>query len=238
MEKDTYNKTLSQNLKTIRRAKGLTTVDLAKILGVSQAKISYIEHCKGVLSARDIAVLARRLDVPVTEFFRGLDKLEDGSGQSELVGQLVHYGATLLAKPSGVVLKEVPFEKVFSDALAFVEDDRIHKGFCAALITQAATKELNVDRIFSLIGNNPFLVNRAAEEAQTCIEIIKILNRSKQIISPRADRQLQKLVSTAWKIKVTGIQTIDDVKEIDKVSSIDEIGDLATFVGESLNAKR
>ena len=69
MEQDTYNKTLSKNLKAIRRRKGLTTLDLAKILDVSQSKISYIENCKGVLSARDVAILARKLGIPVTAFF-------------------------------------------------------------------------------------------------------------------------------------------------------------------------
>ena len=123
MEKDTYKKTLSQNLRAIRRRKGRTTVDLAKILGVSQAKISYIEHCKGILSARDIAVLARRLGVPVTEFFKGLDKVDEISSSQALAGQLVPYGATLLIKSPNIPIKEIPFEEVFTQSLGFIDDD-------------------------------------------------------------------------------------------------------------------
>jgi len=118
-----------------------------------------------------------------------------------------------------------------------VEDDRIHKGFCAALINQAATKEINVDRIFALIGNNPFLVSRAAEEAQVCLQIIEVLNRDKQIVSSRAERQLKKVISLAWNIKLSGIQTLDAVREIDKFSINRRDRDLATFVGKSLHAK-
>src|SRR4051812_16438293 len=128
MDRDTYNKVLSRNLQTIRRSKGLTTVDLAKILGVSQAKISYIENCKGILSARDVAILACKLDVPVTEFFKGLDKVEDLSPSQVVAGQLAAYGATLLIKPQVTPVKEVPFEEVFSQSLGFMEDDRLNKG--------------------------------------------------------------------------------------------------------------
>ena len=229
MDKDSYSKTLSQNLKAIRRSKGLTTVDLAKILGVSQAKISYIEHCKGVLSARDVAVLARKLDIPVTEFFRGLDKNEDISDSQALAGQLVHYGATLLVKPPSIPLKEIPFEEVFSQSLGFIDDERLHKGFCAALITQATSKEINVDRIFALIGNNPFLIGRIAEEAQICLQIIEVLNREKEWVGPRAKRQLEKILFVTTELQ-GGNKAIS--------LSPGELGDLASFVGECLDAKR
>lgn len=230
MEQDIYTKTLSQNFKAIRRSKGLTTVDLAKILGVSQAKISYIEHCKGVLSAHDIAVLARRLNVPVTEFFRGIDKAEDRSTYQDLVANLVHYGAAFLKKPAGVVLKEVPFEEVITHALGFIEDDRLHKGFCAALIIQAATKEINVDRIFALIGNNPFLVRQVAEEAIVCLQLIPILDREKKLVGPRAENQINKILSVAKDL-------LGD-KIVNRVLDMSEISDLGSFVGECLHAKR
>lgn len=229
MNNDTYNKTLSQNLKAIRKNKGLTTIDLAKILGVSQAKISYIEHGKGVLSARDIAVLARKLDIPVTDFFRGLDKDADSSEQKNIAGHLVHYGASHLAKSSGTILKALPFEEVFSHAFEFVEDDRLHKAFCAALIIQAATKGINTDRIFALTGSNPFLLYRIAEEAQICLQIIEILNRKKKLISPRAKRQISKIFSVAEEL--VG-------KKVNKALSIGELSDLALFVGECLHAKK
>jgi transcriptional regulator with XRE-family HTH domain len=232
MERDRYKKTLSQNLKAIRRSKGLTTVDLAKILGVSQAKISYIEHCKGILSARDVAILSRRLDVPVTEFFRGLSEPEDASGLKELVGHLVRFGAVLLAKPAGITLRALPFEDVFARSLGFIEDERLHRGFCAALITQAAAREISIDRVFAIIGDNPFLTSKAAEQAERCLKVIERLNLKKQRISARAKQQIQKLLSVANGLlepsKRDGIRT----------PCSEEISNIADFVEDCLNAKR
>ncbi len=229
MDNDQYNRLLSKNLRTIRKAKNLTTVDLAKILGVSQAKISYIEHGKGVLSARDVALLARRLDVPVTEFFRGLENAEQ-SEKTNLAGQLAFYGASLLAKSSGITLKAPPFEHVFVEVLSFVEDDRLHKAFCAAFIIQAATKEINDDRIFALAGNNPFLVLKTAEEAQVCLQVIEVLNRKKELVRPRAEKQISKILATAKEL-------LGDRKPA-KTLSPAEIGDITSFVGGCLDAKR
>ncbi|MGE4105626.1 MAG: helix-turn-helix domain-containing protein [Bacteriovoracia bacterium] len=231
MDKDLISKTLSKNLKAIRRSKGLTTTDLAKVLGVSQAKVSYIEHCKGVLSARDIAVLARRLDVPVIEFFRGLDKSEDASDSRDLIRQLVHYGANHLAKPPGISLKEKPFEEVLSQALGFIEDERLHQGFCAALIRQAATKEINVDRIFALIGNNPFLVGRIIDEVLICLKIVKILNRDEEFILPRATLQLEQILTVAKNL--LGVSARGTASP-----SPSEISGLASFVKDCLHAKK
>jgi transcriptional regulator with XRE-family HTH domain len=228
MNNDFYNKILSKNLKALRREKGLTTTDLAKILGVSQAKISYIEHCKGILSARDVALLAKRLDVPITEFFRGLDKEPDGNEKNGIAGYLVYYGASILAKPSGITIKAPPFEEVLSEALGFIEDDRLHKAFCAALITQADSKEINFDRIFALNGNNPFLLQRIAEEAQVCLQTIEALNRGGIKVGPRAKRQIRKLFSLSEELSS---------KKPSRSLSVGEINDIARFVGECLHAK-
>jgi transcriptional regulator with XRE-family HTH domain len=230
MQQDFYSKTLSQNLREIRRRKGLTTTDVARILGVSQAKISYIEHGRGVLSARDVAVLSRRLDIPVTEFYLGLDKAEASSGQNELANQLAYFGAKFLAKPAGVQLSSPPFEEVIGEALSFIEDDRLHKAFCAALIIQAATSELNVDRVFALIGNNPFLVSRIAEESQICLQLIATLNRETNLVPARAKRQLERIRDLA--LSLAG----DKIKN--RPLSPGEILDLASFVGECLRAER
>jgi transcriptional regulator with XRE-family HTH domain len=223
MEPDRYTKTLSQNLRSIRKNKGLTTVDLAKILGISQAKVSYIEHCKGVLSARDIAVLSRKLDVPITEFFRGLNEPEDASGAKDLALQLARYGAVLLAKPSGVTFESVPFEEVVARALGFIEDDRLHKGFCAALISQAAHREINVDRIFALIGDNPFLTDKIFQQANTCLEIVELLNLKRQKVVPRAKQQISKIAAVAKNL-------IGETRST--IPAKDELSDLAEFVGD------
>jgi hypothetical protein len=209
---------------------------------MSQAKISYIENCKGVLSARDVAVLSRRLNVPITEFFRGLDSAEGASDRQQLVGQLVHYGAVLLAKPAGIVLKETPFEEVVNEALGFIEDERIYRGFCAALISHASRKEINIDRIFALIGGNAFLVLRLREVVRACLLVIRELNYEKKTVSPRAERQLRHIQATTNALvhlrHVGQPQATEGVKSIYTLPSTDQVGDLVSFVAESLNAKK
>jgi len=54
MKPDTLRKLINKNLKEIRLRKGLSSADLGKILGVSQSKISFIEHDKGILAASDV----------------------------------------------------------------------------------------------------------------------------------------------------------------------------------------
>jgi transcriptional regulator with XRE-family HTH domain len=232
MSPDRYTRVLSQNLRSIRKSKGLTTVDLAKILGVSQAKISYIEHCKGVLSARDVAVLSSKLNIPVSEFFHGLNSPEDTSEIKELTAQLARFGAVLLAKPRQVHLKSVAFEDVFAHSLGFVEDDRLHKGLCAALISQGASKEINVDRVFAIIGNNPFLINKAAHKARFCIKVIDLLNSKNEQVNFRAKQQLEKIVSEAEHLS----------KDSEPCSSEtlleNELVETAEFVKDCLDAKR
>jgi transcriptional regulator with XRE-family HTH domain len=229
MEQDRFKKVLAQNLKSIRKSKSLTTSDVAKILGVSQAKISYIEHCKGVLSSADIAVLSRRLDIPVIEFFRGLET-EDGSEIQGIIPHLVRYGAVLLAKPPGITLKSIPFEEIFGRSLGFIEDDRLHKGLCAALIVQAAKTEINLDRIFALIGGNDFLTNKAVEQARICLAILDRLEKRKKLHISRAKKQIRELLDLASKLLKIEIET-------GSALSREELLDLSEFVEDCLNAK-
>lgn len=232
MERDRYKEALSRNLREIRKAKGLTTVDLAKILGVSQAKVSYIEHCKGVLSAEDVAILSKRLSVPIADFYRGLEDSEDPTGTNELVGQLVRYGAVLLAKPRGLKLEPLPFEEVFASSLGFIEDDRLHKGFCAALITQASRAEINVDQIFSIIGNNPFLMKKALDEARLCINIVELLATKGEHFRPRTKIQLGQIVSMAH------FFTYNPLTQNAEPKPQNELSDLADFVADCLHAQK
>lgn len=226
-----YRKALVQNLKSIRKSKGLTTVDLAKILGVSQAKISYIENEKGVLSAEDVAILSRRLDVPVTEFFRGLDQGGGGAGVATLIGQLAHYGAVLLARPSAVRLEYAPFEEVFVQGLTFLDDVRLQKALCAALITQAARKEIHVDKIFALVGNNPFLTSKAEEQADLCLKVIPLLNKAENQVNVRARQQIEKIARIAKKLR--GLFTLD-ARDGDGVVD-DVLPAYAAFVADCLD---
>ena len=147
-----------------------------------------------------------------------------------IAGQLASYGATLLARPSVTPIRGIPYEEVFSQSLGFTEDDRLNKGFCAALITQAAEREISVDRIFSLVGNNPFLVKRIIEKVQDCLAVINVLKRGHEEIKPRAIRQLEKILAQA--------QDLSGGSESVRTSSNAEILELAEFVRDCLHAKK
>lgn len=232
MGNELYKKTLSQNLKTIRRTHGLSGSDVAKILNTSQAKISYIEHGKGVLSAEDIAILSRRLNIPITTFFAGLSEDADITGVKNITQQLAEYGAAFLIKPSGVTLKQTPFEIVFINSLPYIEDDRLHKGLCAALIIHSSTNEINIDRIFSVIGNNPFLINKAYELSVLCLTVINNLDKKKFKQAKRATSQINKLLITSQGLlKSSGQNPLVNESNID-------IADFTAFVEDCLNVKK
>ncbi len=231
METDLYKKTVIQNLRRIREQKGLSTTQLAEILGVSQAKVSYIENGKGVLSAADVATLSRRLGVPVAEFFSGLDEI-DASGSKEIIHQLVRFGATLLAKPKGITKSSPPFEEVFVKALSFLDDPRLHHAFHAALIEQAATQVIHFDRVFSQIGSNPFLLNRSLQELRIALEVLRIYpNVAKDKIPPRAKTQLQFFAEKARETLASANWNAEEEK-----ARIEEAEPIAEFVAECRNA--
>jgi transcriptional regulator with XRE-family HTH domain len=229
MEPDRYQRIISKNLKAIRKSKGLSAKDIADILGVSQAKVTYIEHCKGVLSARDVAILSRRLNVALSEFFRGLEEPEDKTEAKELASQLARYGAVLLARPSNVSPAAAPFEEIFSRSLAYTEDDRFNKGICTILISQAASKEIHADRIFARIGSNRYLVEKAAEVAQLSLQICKELEYAGVKLLPRARLQIEKIKGLAEKLagQQSAIQAV----------SAAELQDITEFVKGCLDAQ-
>ncbi len=232
MEQDHYTKTLIKNLKAIRKSKGLTATDVAEVLDVSQAKISYIENGKGVLSARDIAVLSSRLNIPVIEFFKGLEEIEGETETSEVISHLVRYGAVLLTRRQKLPINDLPFEEVFANALGFLEDDRLQKGFCAALITQAASAEIHIDRVFAQIGNNPFLLAKTKFQAELCLRVIEHLLEKKFKVNPRAKRQIQKIASLT--------QALLGKKDSNLVTTVtnEDVLNTAEFVEDCLNARR
>ena len=136
----------------------------------------------------------------------------------------------MLANPSGLTLDSLPFEEVLSRSLGFLEDNRFHKAFCAALIIQASNKEIKLDRIFALTGNNPYLIHKIVEETELCLDIIITLNRTKLLVKPRAARQIQNIRTLS-----TGL--VSDKFSIKKFSS-DTTEDFATFVKECIHAKK
>lgn len=65
---------VGRNIKRIRKAKGLTQVQLADLVQYNEGTIANIENNSyQTFSLEFIYVLSKKLDVPITEFFKGID---------------------------------------------------------------------------------------------------------------------------------------------------------------------
>lgn len=72
MGKDRYTKEIEAfgaKIKSIRKSKGLTQLDLAMEMGVERSEISKIENGKSNIEFRTITKLAMALKVPLLELF-------------------------------------------------------------------------------------------------------------------------------------------------------------------------
>lgn len=65
---------VGRNIKRIRKAKGLTQVQLADLVQYNEGTIANIENNSyQTFSLEFIYVLSKKLDVPIGEFFKGID---------------------------------------------------------------------------------------------------------------------------------------------------------------------
>lgn len=64
---------VGNNIKKIRKAKGLTQADLGRKLGISQAAIGQFEKGKTSIKIETIEKISKALDVPVNSLLLGLD---------------------------------------------------------------------------------------------------------------------------------------------------------------------
>ncbi len=65
---------VGRNIKRIRKAKGLTQVQLADLVQYNEGTIANIENNSyQTFSLEFIYVLSKKLDVPIIEFFKGID---------------------------------------------------------------------------------------------------------------------------------------------------------------------
>ena len=64
---------IAAQVRTLRRAAGLSVGDMAAKAGISKAMLSKIENAQTSCSLSTLAKLAAMLDVPVTTLFRGAD---------------------------------------------------------------------------------------------------------------------------------------------------------------------
>jgi len=79
---------IAVQVRTLRRATGLSVADMASKAGISKAMLSKIENAQTSCSLSTLAKLAAMLDVPVTALLRGADSgreasyTEAGTGRS------------------------------------------------------------------------------------------------------------------------------------------------------------
>lgn len=65
---------VGRNIKRIRKTKGLTQVQLADLVQYNEGTIANIENNSyQTFSLEFIYVLSKKLDVPIIEFFKGID---------------------------------------------------------------------------------------------------------------------------------------------------------------------
>ena len=65
---------VGRNIKRIRKAKGLTQVQLADLVQYNEGTIANIENNSyQTFGLEFIYVLSKKLDVPIIEFFKGID---------------------------------------------------------------------------------------------------------------------------------------------------------------------
>ena len=65
---------VGRNIKRIRKAKGLTQVQLADLVQYNEGTIANIENNSyQTFSLEFIYELSKKLDVPIIEFFKGID---------------------------------------------------------------------------------------------------------------------------------------------------------------------
>ena len=65
---------VGRDIKRIRKAKGLTQVQLADLVQYNEGTIANIENNSyQTFSLEFIYVLSKKLDVPIVEFFKGID---------------------------------------------------------------------------------------------------------------------------------------------------------------------
>lgn len=65
---------IGKNIKRIRKEKGLTQVQLADLIQYSEGTIANIENSSfQTFSIEFIYIISKKLNVPIIEFFKGID---------------------------------------------------------------------------------------------------------------------------------------------------------------------
>ncbi|MEP4199181.1 MAG: XRE family transcriptional regulator [Aliishimia sp.] len=66
---DTSSANIGMRLQKFRHAKGLSLASLAKLTGISDATLSRVENAQTLVSAHNLYILSKALDVDITAFY-------------------------------------------------------------------------------------------------------------------------------------------------------------------------
>ncbi len=96
---------IARGIRKLRRERRLTQVELAKLLGLSQAQLSKIEHGYGSLTAEQLIRLLQKYSLPLSDFIpeKQVAKQEE---DPTLQNALVHLGAAHLRVIPDVAVPE------------------------------------------------------------------------------------------------------------------------------------
>ena len=81
-------KILGENIKKLRKTRGLTQNELAELICIEVKSLSLIETGKGFVSAKTLEKLSSVLKVPVSELFKAPDEEEGKIIYSEIISNL------------------------------------------------------------------------------------------------------------------------------------------------------
>ena len=125
-----YEKQIGLKVSKLREEQGLTTTELAKRVGISQAQISRLENGKQGFRSSTLTRIAKALGVKPVYFF-----LEEGQKAENLVRE----GAEIYGAPGklGEALKHPEFRDLMDSAAAVYLDKRESFGGIAQAVKSA-----------------------------------------------------------------------------------------------------
>mgnify|MGYP000930796111 CR=1 FL=1 len=105
MSADGFNSMIGDRIKRIRKFRGMTTTQLARKAGISQAQISRLENaCQGFRTST-IHKIAQKLKVPVTALVLNDACIRKAETESDSIESLIALAETLEDKQKAARLK-------------------------------------------------------------------------------------------------------------------------------------
>ncbi|MFA6318238.1 MAG: helix-turn-helix transcriptional regulator, partial [Elusimicrobiota bacterium] len=135
---ETLRLVIGQRARKLRQERHWTQAALAKVLGLSQNRLSEVEHGKGSFTAEQLLTILKTFNVPIDYF------APPKATVSELQNALARLGAAHLAESAEVLPTERLKEAlaVIREVLAVAESPRQITGLAPVLVNHAASLNL------------------------------------------------------------------------------------------------